>query len=364
MAKPIRISIAGLLAGSALTGVAFTAQAAPTEQQWQAFSQAVAAEHILPRYRTLAESSAQLQQQSEALCGDSSEATLHSTRQAFHQTMDAWQAIQHVQFGPVELLMRNFSLQFWPDKKNLGGKQLSALLQNADPATLDAEHFRAASVAVKGLPALERLLFADDALAQYQQQPFRCQLTAAITGHVATMSREIDSEWQQYRQEFEQLNGSGYYEDANEAATDLLKSLVEPIEVVRDNKLLRPMGSSASKPKPRRAESWRSGRSLRNIRINLQTQQALFNSGGEHSVKALLTAEGEAALAQQIDDAFTLILGQLEQLPSPLSRTLKDAQHYQQLQLISDELKALHFALSQAMQPLEIQLGFNSRDGD
>lgn len=338
--------------------------AAPSEQSWQAFNTAVVSQHILPGYQQLTASTEQLKGSITELCQATSDQKLQQSRQAFQQAMASWQAIQHVQFGPIETLMRNFSMQFWPDKKNLTSKQLNALLKAEDNDSLSPEQMRGASIAVKGLPALERLLFAQDALDQYQQHPYRCQLSQAVANNVATMSADTLHEWQQYQQEFTQLDGNGYYEDTTEASTDLLKTLVEPVEVIRDLKVLRPLGKSFDKSKPRRAESWRSERSIENIIINLQTLQALYNTGAENSARALLAAEGEKQTAEQIDQVFSQIITKLQALPTPMRSTLEQQQSYQQLDEISTEMKALHFALTAAMQPLDIQLGFNSRDGD
>ena len=214
------------------------------------------------------------------------------------------------------------------------------------------------------MPALERLLFADDALAQYQTHPFRCQLTTTIADYVAGMGRDISNEWKLYQQEFQQIDGEGYYEDTTEAVTDLLKAMVEPVEVVRDMKILRPLGKSEQRSKPRRSESWRSGRSLENMTINLQALQELYHTGGENSPYALLKLQGNTELAERIDQNFNRILAQLKTIPAPLYSSVKAPEHYKQLQVISGELKAQTAALEQAMKPLNIQLGFNSRDGD
>lgn len=353
-----------LLSTSLMLMIAPQLQAAPNDSQWQAFSRAAVNHHIVPRYQDLKNSSADMAQSVEQFCQQPDAAQLGKVRQQFHNTMDAWQAVQHIQFGPVEILMRNFSLQFWPDKKNLGAKQLNKLLKEEDPASLGNERFRAASVAIKGLPAMERLLFADDTLEQYQSHPFRCEVTGTVARYIAGMGRDIDHEWQQYAQEFQQIDGEGYYEDTTEAVTDLLKAMVEPVEVIRDMKILRPLGKAEDRAKPRRSESWRSGRSLQNMVINVEALHDLYRTGGENSPYGLLKQQGNTAMAEQIEQRFMRINVLLKSIPAPLYTALKKPEHYKQLQEISRELKAQTVALEAAMKPLNIQLGFNSRDGD
>ncbi len=334
--------------------------AAPGEFEWASLNQAIVDQHVLPRYRALADSSDRLAERSRALCEVPQRAQLEQAQQAFHATMDAWQGIQHVQFGPVTFLMRNFSLQYWPDKKNLGGKQLSALLEAQDPATLQAGYFDTASIGVKGLPALERLLFGE---APALASPYACRLGSTIADHVAGMARATLEEWQPLRAEFLQADGSGLYEDNREAATDLMKALVEPVEVIRDLKLLRPMGSSAAQARSRRTESWRSERSLRNIRLNIAALEELYSGAGATSVKALLAAQNPAR-AEAVDKAFAEVKQQLDSVQGPLHEAIRDPARYARLVQLGVQLKQLHQALEDSMKPLDIQLGFNSRDGD
>jgi len=350
---PVLIPVATLLLAGGV------AHAAPSNAQWQAINVQLTRDHILPRYQTLASNSAELAKATDMLCQDTNQ--LAAAQKAFHKTMDAWQGIQHVQFGPVEFLMRNYSMQFWPDKKNLTSKQLNELLSQEDTASLSLDYFRGASIAVKGLPALERLLFSNKF-----QTPYGCQLTAAIASNVATMSREIAQEWesQQLPRIDAAPDGEDYYEDSTEAATELMKALVEPVEVVRDLKLLRPLHKGANKAKPRRSESWRSERSLRNIQLNLAALAELYRGNGSTSVRALLTAEGEEELANQIDAHFQQLDSQLNSINKTLYLAVKDPADHATLKQVSDQMKGLHRRLEEAMQKLNIQLGFNSRDGD
>lgn len=335
--------------------------AAPTADQWQAINVQLSQHHVQPRYQELANASQQLANATSTLCSKNNKRSLQESREAFHQTMDAWQGIQHVQFGPVEFLMRNFSLQFWPDKKNLTSKQLNTLLSEENPDYLTPDYFRGASITVKGLPALERLLFGNAPLS-----PYGCQLTHAIANNVAMMTASIDLEWQS--QQLPRIDaapdGSDYYEDSTEAATELMKALVEPVEVIRDLKLLRPLHKSASRAKPRRAESWRSERSLQNIRLNLAALAEIYRGDNNASVKALLINEGQSDLAETIDQHFGTLDTQLAAVKMPLYKAVKDEHAHQQLRAVSDQLKVLHKELEEAMLALDIQLGFNSRDGD
>ncbi len=347
---------------SLLVIIAGKLHAAPTEQQWQSLNQSLVEEHILPRYRVLQLSSAKLASSTTALCRQPGQAQLEKTRQAFQQTMNAWQEVQHIQFGPIETLMRNFSMQFWPDKKNLIGKQLNRLLQQQDPNTLSTDYLYKASIGVKGLPALERLLFTSS-LTELTNNSYRCQLSQAVSVYIADNSQATLDEWiHGYK---DSLSSAGreesYYDSHQEAAVDMMKSMIEPVEAIRDQKILRPLGDG--KIRPKRSESWRSQRSLRNIRLNIASLSHLY-SGTTTSVDSLLREQGRTAQADNIITLFNRLETQLEAVPAPLITSLYQPETVSQLLQISDALQQLDHLLSAEMIAMNIQLGFNSRDGD
>lgn len=363
--------IAGLLsislAGQSLA--AETATAIPQADQWRQLNQTIVSKHILPRYQNFAEATTAMAASSKALCQDASETNLQAAQQSYHQAMDAWQSIQHVRFGPIENLMRSFSVQYWPDKKNITGKQLNKLLSAADSASLTPEFFRSASIAVKGLPAVERLLFDEQGTAAFTANSYQCQLNSAISAYLMELAQHTAMEWQDYATSFNAPgDGLSYYETDVEASTDLMKALVEPVEVIRDLKLLRPLGtatkSADGKVKPRRSESWRSSRSLRNIEMNIATLHDLYSGQGEDSFRALLSQAGQQSLADSIEANFQTVEKDLKAIPRPMFTTINEPQAQQQLRDLSASMKTLQYALSDAVQALDLQLGFNSRDGD
>lgn len=337
--------------------------AAPTHTDWQNFNRAAIDQHVIPGYADLSRSSANLAKATHTLCQSPSASQLQTAQQAFTQTMASWQGIQHIQFGPVTLLMRNHGLQYWPDKKNIGGKQLSQALAD-QKATFNEDYFLSASISLKGFPAMEKLLFSPHYSQQLLQPDSRqCQLLSAIAEHVAGNSRAITQEWQEYKTTMLNPEEEGEYESHEEAATALLKALVEPIEAIRDNKLNAPLGKGGSRTRWRKSESWRSGLSIANIAHNLDALHQFFKGTTPVSVYSLLVNEQQTKLADTLDKEFKAISAAIGQLKSVNNLTVSDTQK-QQMLAIAGQLRQLQHDLEQAMQLLDIQLGFNSRDGD
>ncbi len=343
-----------------------SALAEPTNKQWHEFNLAVIDQHIVPRYQQLERQGDKLLSANTALCEVLDESSLQASKAAFNHTMDAWQGIQHVRFGPVEILLRHFSMQYWPDKKNHIGKHLERLIADNDEELLTSDRFYRLGVSVKGLPAIERLLYADDALAALKANPYRCMVAVRISAYVAEMGRDIVLEWDSVmRPHFANVNsGDDYFEEDLEASIFILKALVEPLEVIRDLKIDRPLGKRAGKAKYKRLESWRSARSLRNIQINVSELKALFKGDGKQdssaSVQHLLDETDAKAILRQ----FSALESQLKSIPSPLEETINTPEGRSELLKASSMITSLHESLEAAMVKNGIHLGFNSRDGD
>lgn len=353
----------GYILSFALACGSMQAVSAVSYEQWRELNQNLVQEHVMPRYQSLAEESVLLEQSTKQLCSSPDQPKLDSAKKQYQAALASWQAIQHVQFGPIELLMRSFSLQFWPDKKNLTSKQLNKLLAAEDKTTLEDEFFQSASIAVKGFPAMERLLFADNAVQPLKDFPFRCQFLHSISQYVAETTANTSNEWQEYQKEFDYLSSEdGYYASSKEASVDLMKAQVEPLEILIDLKLQRPLGKKKTKAK--RLESWRSLHSLENVKINLSSLHHMYSGVSGINLKKILEDQGAVDRAVAIEEQFVALETVLSDIPTPLYEHIYEPEVKEQLQLVIQGLGILHESLGKSMGLLGLQLGFNSRDGD
>jgi predicted lipoprotein len=105
------------------------------ESAWREFNISTVEHFIIPSYKTLATANLNLNLSSQTLCNairssdtEQFQTKLLHTKGAFHASMDAWQSIQNIYFGPIEIGMRHHSIQFWPDKKIISENNLKNLL--------------------------------------------------------------------------------------------------------------------------------------------------------------------------------------------------------------------------------------------
>ena len=338
-------------------------------QTWKAFNIDTVQNYIIPAYNELNTQVQALNKSIENLCLQpiNSDEKRKQSQQLFNTTMDAWQYIQNIQFGPIQTFMRNYSMQFWPDKKNHVSKHLSQLLNSKSNESLDEEAFHKASVSIKGLPAIERFLFDKDLNQSLLNKPFNCKVLVRISSYIAETTNSLVIEWHEMSTEFANTGQlDGYFEDDIEAATTLLKTLIEPIEVIRDLKILRPLGSEFGQQKPSRLESWRSQRSLRNIQMNIKSLADFYQGTQvDNTVKSSsLSSILHPAEAERIHNQFDKIFKQLKAIDAPLESSIETETAYKDLNDLSSSLKTLHELLQGSVNNKGIHLGFNSRDGD
>ena len=336
-------------------------------EDFDGLNRALVDDYLLPRYERLAVAGVGID---DAVRRDCIDGRLDGgpSEQAFHDMMDAWMAVQHLRFGPSELFLRADRIQFWPDKRGVIGRRLTQLLTAADPSALEAQRFAQGTVAVQGLPALERLLF--DPPAE-RENPFVCDLAIRIGSNLQEISTGLRADWRDGPAAHAALfrdaaEGNAHYLDAKEASLQLAKSLRAALLLMTDFKLDRPLGGSEKAAKPRRAESWRSARSLRNLQINLAAARTLYQGDGSGGFAVLLQQQPEGRrLHGEIAEGFAGVEAKLAALPSSMTAALARPGGWQELAAVRQALRDLLALVSGPFsQVLDLPIGFNSFDGD
>jgi predicted lipoprotein len=82
------------------------------------------------------------------------------------------------------------------------------------------------------------------------------------------------------------------------------------------------------------------------------------------NLKTLLENQGAVDRAVAIEEQFTALEAILNKVPLPLSEHIYEPEVREQLLLLIQGIEILHESLGKSMGMLELQLGFNSRDGD
>ncbi len=330
-----------------LLALALTAAAAQAATEEEVIADVVD-HHILPGYHALTTETAALDAMAQADC-DPQSAPLRS---AYGSAFDAWIRVSHLRFGPSEAENRAFALAFWPDTRGATPKALAGLVAAEDPAVDDPAAFATVSIAARGFYALEQLLYGEIGA---NDPPYRCRLLRAMTADIATTSAAIETEWLESHAELmRHPTADGPYRDHDEVLRVFYTALATGLQTAADTRLGRPLGTF-DKPRPTRAEAYRSGRSLRHVVLTLE---ALADLG--HRLAALAPDEQD-----EIDAAFARDIARAQGLDDPSLAGVADPGARIRVEALKDQIDGTRALIGSEIAPaLGIAAGFNALDGD
>jgi predicted lipoprotein len=326
-------------------------------------SAAIAKQVILPTYSRWVEADRKLAVSAHAFCQGTVD--LQTARADFLHAQKTWAELQPLLIGPLAEGNRAWQVQFWPDKKNLVGRQVEQLL--AAKPQVSADELTKASVVVQGLSAYEYILFdAEIDMASVEQKARYCPLLQAIGERQKALAEDILGSWNSTDGMLAQLSKfpNPRYADSHEAIAELLRVQVTALDTLK-KKLGTPLGRQTKGiPQPFQAESWRSKASIGSLDASLSGAETVWVGVDNKGLRGLLPAE-QKALAEKIDAAYANSHKLLSGLTLPLADLLASDAGRQQLNAVYDSLNAVHrLHDGELAKALGIQLGFNANDGD
>ncbi|MEM7121527.1 MAG: imelysin family protein [Pseudomonadota bacterium] len=317
-------------------------------------------DYASPRFNTFAEAA---HKQAEILVAyDQGDATLEDAKSAFHDAIGAWMKVQHLRFGAAEEQMRDFRIQFWPDKRNRVGKQLGEAMREERQDLLDPEVLADASVALQGFPALERLVFVEEVAPG----SYGGALAVAVGNNLASMTDAIAGAWAPAGATGAALlsPGSGArYSDPAAVTAAFVGAMAVQLEFIAQRKLSTPLGESLEKARPRTSETWRSGGSLTHIATNLTSLSDMY--GGGDRIGALVVEAGFEQVSENLQVAMAEALANTQALGADLPPLVEEEAGREQLEQIVAKVETAHgLVAGDIAGALDLVLGFNSLDGD
>jgi uncharacterized protein len=360
-----RGDIAAVFTCAAIVFASATLACAETDHA--AIARAALTEVIRPGYAALAEETAALSDE-VALCQTPSAASLDAARKAFAAAVAAWSKVEILRFGPIVEDRRYERLFFWPDPKGLGDRQIRDALAKRDESVTKPEALSGKSVALQGLPALEYLLYGDGAetlAAPSEEGAFRCAFARAAAANSAGITKSVAEDWREgspYEKSFLAPGpDASPYRAPKEVTLELFKSFTAGIELVRDQKLSKPLGSSPEEARPKLAAFWRSGQSLANAAGNLEGVRALFAKGGLAQVVAGDSPGVEKSVLFDLGHAIEVLNG----IGKPMAELVKDAELRGKIEALRVSLKSAGKTAADAIaRGAGLAFGFNAMDGD
>ena len=342
------------LAGIALSGVL-------PDDDYAGLARAAIDQVVVPAYVGHGEAMGRLGPVIERHCMADSAEDAAAVRAAFDEAMDAWQRAWPFGIGPVMRGAGRARIAFWPGRPGSAARQMRKVLRARDESLLDPAKLAGKSVAIKDLQALERLLFS------VPRDAYTCGLAGAIGRYQSDLAQDILHEWTKeggFRQAALAAGGDNdEYADDAEAARDVMRVLSESLDAVIAQKLEAPLGESVAKARPKRAESWRSERSMRNIVLNIESIRALVETSGGFA--DLVAAHGERRLADDLRKGLADAASKARAVALPLSDAVSDPGERAKLLDLLGSLRALRALVTGPLsRATGLLVGFNSQDGD
>lgn len=328
-----------IIAFFALAAAIRPAMAAPDTDRVYA---RVVSDFVVPGFRSLAEAAEQHAAAWKTYCAAPAAGRIDALKDSFNTLADRWAGIELVRSGPAADDFRLERFYFWPERKNAVERGIRAIL---DPAAAEArtpEGISQQSAAVQGLPAIERLLFANEPPGTGADGAIRCAAGEAIAVNAARLASAMRDGW---------VARAGQVNEAGKAA--LATDFVTALAIIKDTKIEAVIGKEAKGVKPRAAEFWRSGRPVRNIVLNLEALRSvaaiLVDGGGENAILPF-TLGTAADIAGALPPDLAALAASPERSRAVLLRDAVDS--------------AEDVAISEIPAALGVTIGFNSLDGD
>jgi uncharacterized protein len=291
---------------------------------------------------------------------------------AFVTLLSGWGRIELVDFGPVAENDRQERLFFWPDRQQIGARQIQRLLASRDSTVTVAANLAGRSVAIQGLTALDRVLWPGAvATNDPADRAFRCAFAAAIAANIASIASELGSAWSPGGAASEAWLNPGKanprYLEPSEGVLAMTKALNRALErTVADR--LRLLASTRQGRSEVILPFGRTQRAYRLVEANLEGMMRLFTEGGYLGALMLAARRGEF---NWIGPSVRIVERELETSVATL-RNLATWAAGERNDAAIEQLNAVVVSLGVGRRQIAaivgqttgINLGFNFSDGD
>lgn len=327
---------------------------------------------LLPAWAEVAARADELASRCEALRDRPGDDTLRNARSAWSEAHRAVRVASVVRAGPYTTERFEGAVDYFAFSPSALERALANVPGIADEAYIDTVGSNA-----KGLPALERLLYArpvDDVALRASLHDAagptpRCHYAVAVARFAAAAARRTHAAWRDtYGPQLGTAGaGSTGFSRESQATTLLFNELVRAIDALRFERLLVPFGSmNGGAPLPESVEAPLSDRSLDALRDGLRGAQALYTGRlvATHGAGlSAVVAASNAALDDAVLADFARCTTALAAVPAPLRTAVTDARPA--VQAAIDALLTLRTRLTtDVFGTLGIQSTFSDRDGD
>ena len=323
---------------------------------------------ILPRFENLVDSASNTEAAVLNFCAAPDATGLEGVRESWKSLRSAWRQLEPFYFGPHSRIPTRYGrvLDFWPVRES----KINELLASEDP--IDGEIIGGKGAVVRGIPALEYILFGSpaDALLEMPPQNKTCLVAQAMSEDIHNLSRDLRNQWTSDPDRFSLAltePESGEFMDVRGALSEVVNRMGFTIENMRVDRLGTPLGDKVGGEQllPDSVESRYSNHSLEDLRQVLVTIETLFEGSDIENSYGLIDMP-RIRSRQDIIDSFrqslTAARAAINAIPEPLKESLDQTQV---VRSAYDRLGDLQRVIQgDVINVLGLSLAFNDADGD
>lgn len=315
---------------------------------------------IRPTYRDLADRTADLAAATDALCASPSPGALSAARDAWRATREPLQGSWLFHLGPARDEFIQGDLDFWPVRPDSIEASLAAA-----PATIDATWVATQGTSSKGFPAIEYLLFGDDATST---DPRRCAYASAIASDLVRQTARLRDAWEPEgaSDSTTLTEESAAYPMLHDAVSALYNAIFSAAEAIKVRKIGNPQGrETALVPQPDQVESRFSDASVDDMIFAMRAVRSVFTgTRGDRDGLGI-----EDALAEVRPDAVPDVLAKIDaaiealesRMPRPFREHLSDAEVEAVYQTVVAVVRVMSTDVAAL---LAVTVTFTDNDGD
>lgn len=307
----------------------------------------VANNQILAAYKNTVNQSTSLQALATQSCQTGrtiSKDELEALRMQWLELAKAWAQAEVVGFGPAMSSMSNLYINYYPDERGLVHQGVIDLIE-ANPK-LTAEQLSSESAIVQGIPGLEEVLFSKDSLT-----PEQCQYVISASQALSERLIQVQQAWEASPEKLLGIGG-----DENKTGLNRwMNSILSLVETTKSTSLDQPLGITGNKKGHLPAATAGHSRDIITAKV-----AALNKALTDPALVAILSESGNDTVA----DEMSTLLAETSTLLAQLPQDLAQATPKQQKSLYEKLTQLTQIIKHQLMPTLEVQVGFNSTDGD
>ena len=302
---------------------------------------------ITLHYEALHQSSNVMLNNYSYLCSNNLE-NLNKTKTAFKSMLEKWTKVQHIRVGPINDFNHYSRIQFWPDKRSVINRQYIKIKKNPPKELFDPILLAEKSVALQGIPILERILYEEFQINNKKSDElFFCSYGIAVIKNLNIIFAYLYEAWK---------NNEYFYDyiDRSQLLSELFNSIIIQLEFISTHKI-----PNLNKLSYKKEEFWRSGYSITGIENNMKSIEYFYKNILKNRLKEKNYSYSK--IEHLFEDIFLLI----KELKSKNNSYIFIAENKKKIADVNRHLKILLKIFTiQISEILGLQIGFNKLDGD